>query len=500
MKLSFNPFNDKEYKPSIRQNYFYSLLRTFTGLLFPLITYPYSARILLEVGIGKVNYAYSVIGYFLLFSLFGLPYYGAREVAKVRNNRIELTRLVHELAFINIIVMLLVYIAFFIVISLLPGLYKERSLFIVTSLAIILAPMGLEWLFQGLEYFAYITLRTIIFRIAALGLMLLMVKHGEDYVSMAFVTLIATYGGNILNFVYAPKLIGVVPVGNYHPMRHFSPLVTVFLMNLITSLYVNMDILILGATSSMAEVGYYSIALRFDKLCLSMLTSLGSVLTPRLSFLHHELMYDEYQNLVKRTIAFFFFLGFPIIGAIIVFSEPIIRLLAGQRFLPSIPLLRALSPLILIIALSDIIGSKILYTKGKDKIVLLSYIFGAIVGVPLFLILIPQFKGNGAAAATLAAESTVLIVQIIIGKSQIPSGIITRKSLYYPIASAIAAIFSGLLVLIKPFGLWPSFFIGTLVFTILYIISLNLLGETFALVPIKTAFRKMLLYFGERGK
>ena len=57
---------------SLKKNAFYSFLRVFIGLLFPLVTFPYASRILLPEGIGKVNFANSIISYFILLGNLGI--------------------------------------------------------------------------------------------------------------------------------------------------------------------------------------------------------------------------------------------------------------------------------------------------------------------------------------------------------------------------------------------------------------------------------------------
>ncbi|MFQ7372730.1 MAG: oligosaccharide flippase family protein [Phocaeicola vulgatus] len=67
---------------SVKQNYFYSLLNTISGLLFPIVTFPYVARILMADGIGQVNFYLSIINYISMFAGLGIPTYAIREIAR----------------------------------------------------------------------------------------------------------------------------------------------------------------------------------------------------------------------------------------------------------------------------------------------------------------------------------------------------------------------------------------------------------------------------------
>ena len=72
--------------PGIKTNYAYNLINTVSGLLFPLLTFPYAARVLLADGIGQVQFFTSIIAYISLFAGIGIPLYAVREIARVRDD------------------------------------------------------------------------------------------------------------------------------------------------------------------------------------------------------------------------------------------------------------------------------------------------------------------------------------------------------------------------------------------------------------------------------
>ena len=98
---------------SLKLNFIMNAILTMSQFIFPLITFPYISRILLPAGTGKVSFATSVISYFALFAQLGIPTYGIRACAKVRDNKKELTRTVQELFIINVVMSLAVYAVFF---------------------------------------------------------------------------------------------------------------------------------------------------------------------------------------------------------------------------------------------------------------------------------------------------------------------------------------------------------------------------------------------------
>lgn len=119
---------------SLKLNFIMNAILTMSQFIFPLITFPYISRILLPAGTGKVSFATSVISYFALFAQLGIPTYGIRACAKVRDNKKELTRTVQELFIINVVMSLAVYAIFFVALHTVPRLEQDKTLFLIVDM------------------------------------------------------------------------------------------------------------------------------------------------------------------------------------------------------------------------------------------------------------------------------------------------------------------------------------------------------------------------------
>ena len=86
---------------SIKMNFIMNALLTMSAFIFPLITFPYVSTILTPTRYGTVQFATSVISYFNMFAQLGIPTYGIRAVAQVRDDKEKLSRTVQELFLIN---------------------------------------------------------------------------------------------------------------------------------------------------------------------------------------------------------------------------------------------------------------------------------------------------------------------------------------------------------------------------------------------------------------
>ena len=122
---------------SLKLNFVMNAILTMSQFIFPLITFPYVSRILLPIGTGKVSFATSIVSYFTLFAQLGIPTYGIRACAKVRDDREELSKMVQELLIINLVMSALSYAVYFAAIYYVPRFRQDKELFLIIGLTIL---------------------------------------------------------------------------------------------------------------------------------------------------------------------------------------------------------------------------------------------------------------------------------------------------------------------------------------------------------------------------
>ena len=231
---------------------------TMSSFIFPLITFPYVSRVLLPAGTGKVSMATSVITYFSMFAQLGIPTYGIRACAKVRDDRNELSKVAQELLLINIIMSIISYVVLFVLLFSVPKFRCEKELYVVLSFSIILTAIGMEWLYKALEQYTYITVRSVIFKFIALIGMFFLIHKQTDYIVYGGITIFAASASNILNLINAHKYIYLKPIGNYNFRRHLKPVLVFFAMSCATVIYTNLDTVMLGFMATDTDVVYYN--------------------------------------------------------------------------------------------------------------------------------------------------------------------------------------------------------------------------------------------------
>lgn len=423
---------------SLKKNFCMNAILTMSQFIFPLITFPYVSRILLAEGTGKVSLATSIISYFAMFAQLGIPTYGIRACAQVRNDKKKLSKTAQEIFIINIIMSILAYIVFFIALCNVPRLKDEKTLLIIVSATIFFNAIGMEWLYKALEQYTYITIRSVIFKFIALIAMFLLIHQQSDYIIYGAISIFASSASNIFNFFNVHKYISLRPVGEYNFKQHLKAVSVFFALSCAATIYVNLDTVMLGFMKTNVDVGYYNAAVKIKTILVSIVTSLGTVLLPRASYYVEHGLKEDFYRITKKAINFVFLVATPLMLYFMFFAKEGIFFLSGNTYGGAIVPMQIIMPTLFFIGLTNIMGMQILVPLGKENIVLYSEIVGAVVDLAINYILIPKYASAGAAIGTLVAEIAVWIVQYIYLRKQIKDA---YKNVRYGIL--ILALFLG---------------------------------------------------------
>ena len=421
---------------SIRKNFIMNSILTMSSFIFPMITFPYVSRILGPENYGRVGMATSLVSYFAMFAQLGIPTYGIRICAQMRDDKEALTRTVHELLTINLVMTAISYAAFFAAIIFVPRLREDRLLYTVVSVTMIFRAIGMEWLYKGLERYTYITLRSLAFKLIAFGLLFLLVRTSDDYVIYGGITVFAATASGILNFINARKIISMRPVGGYNYRRHFRAVGVFFAMACATTVYTHLDTLMLGFMTTNTDVGYYNAAVRVKTILVSIVTSLGAVLLPRASYYIEHKEMAAFRRISRKALNFIAIAATPLAWYFILFASEGIGFLSGNAYKPAVLPMQIIMPTLFLIGMTNIMGIQILVPLGREKVVLHSEIAGAVTDAVLNFLLIPSMRSAGAAIGTLAAETVVLIWQYVALREELKGAL--RRIRWLSIAAAIA--------------------------------------------------------------
>lgn len=477
--------------PSVRKNFIMNFILTISNFIFPLITLPYVSRVLQAEGVGAVVFVSSNVSYFAMLAMLGIPTYGIRACAKIREDKEKLSKTVQEILLINLVMTVIALIALAVTVLMVDQFYQYKELYLILSTSLVFNMLGVDWLYRALEQYSYITIRSIVFKFLSVLLLLLFVKSKEDYITYGAITVFAGVGSNVMNLINLRKLISLKPAKDLQMSQHLRPILTFFMLTVSTTIYLNVDTTFLGFIKGEEAVGYYAAAVKVKQILVSVVTSLGAVLLPRLSFYHEQGLVEEFERLTRKAFNFVFVLALPLVIYFTLLAKQSILFLSGEDFLPAVLPMQLIMPTVLCIGLSNLMGIQILVPTNREKLVVLSTIIGAIVDLLINLVVIPKFGASGAAFAGSVAEFTVAFVQLYILKDLVFP--ILRKLQFTKMFAAIfaASLLTIALLSVTSQGLFISLVLTSLVFFGTYGLILLALKEPFVTQFLQSIRSKM---------
>ena len=443
---------------SIKANYLFNLINSASQLLFPLITFPYASRIMMADGIGQVNFFQSIISYISLFTCLGIPMYAIREVAKVRDNPEKMTRITVEILLLHAFLTLLGYMAVAVICLTVTKVQTDIPLFLLA-------------------------IRGMVVKTISVILLFLLVKSKEDILWYGAYSVLGVLGGNIFNFVRLRKYLhkDMIEFRALHPFSHLKPAIHIFAFNVIVSIYLQLNNVLLGFMKDAEAVGYFTAATKILVITMSLSSSLGAVIMPRTSNLIAENKMDEFKVLIQKSYDFILALAMPLTVGLIFTSPSVILLLSGESFAPAILTSQIVALNILMVGISGVMGLQVLYPMGRINIVILCTFIGAVVNVVLNVLLIPVYGHNGTAVAYMLAEVAVTVSMFIIGRRYIPIQFFKKEHLHYVLGSVVMG---GCLCLISLLHLNSiatlllMIIVGVFVYAIILLCLRNFIGMT----------------------
>lgn len=463
---------------SLKGNIILNALNTITGIIFPVITFPYAARVLMPEGIGAVNFLNSIVNYLILLTSLGIPMYAVREIAKAKNDRRTRDMIATEILILSSILCILGYIGVWILATFVPQIKEQAPLFFILSLSILFTALGANWFYQGIEDFKFITIRAIIIRSLSAAALFIFVKNQSDILIYGIITVGSTVGNNIINFFHLRKHLYISDLSpkELRLLRHIKPMLQIFLLNIISSLYLNLNSVMLGFMTGDAQVGYFAAGTKISNIVITLIASATTVMIPRASNLIQEGQKEKFSSLINKMIDLTCFFAYPLTIGLMVLAVPATLVFCGNEYSESIPVLLFNSPLILIISFTGIMAHQTLYPMGKVKLVIYSVAAGALANIICNIFLIPLFGSTGTAIATLVTETAVFVSLIAWGKKLYPFSTLQFFQPKYFIASVLM----GVVVyttLSLPIENWLKLCIGTFTGSLVYITGLYLFKD-----------------------
>lgn len=423
-------------KKSVRRNYIYSTIYQVLALITPLITMPYVSRVLRPDGIGIHSFAGSIVNYFTLFASMGIASYGRREISYYQDNRAKRTQIFWNLeclAAINITVCMTIYLVMMFLIS--PANFV---IYLILSVNILNVGLSIIWFYSGIEDFGKITVKNIAVKVVHVVFIFTFVKTKSDLPLYVFSAVFFPVLGNLVLLSFLPKYIDKPNLKSINPFHDFKIIWMLFIPSIAIEVYTVLDKTMIGLlTAGTFENGYYEQALKVARITLTLITSLGTVVGPRVGYLFFNGKKDEIPYYVYTSYRFVWCLGIPLCLGLIGISNNFVPWFFGRGFEKVASLIKISSLLILAVGINSTTASQYLIPTKRHNIFTIAVIIGAAVNFTMNIFFIRMFQSYGAIVASVIAETVIALVEIYIVREEISLAKIIACGKNYYIAGII---------------------------------------------------------------
>ncbi len=393
---------------SIRKNFGYNLLLTACNYIFPLIIFPYVTRVLGLSNIGICDYVDSIIQYFILFSMLGVGSLGVREIARCKDDLERRSTVFSTLITVNSILTLASIAVLVLCANHVPRFFPYKPFLMVGISKLLFQVFVVDWFYQGLQEFRYITIRSIAIRCIYVIAIFLFVHSETDTLKYYMLTCLITFFNAVCNWSYSYRFCKF----RFRRIRldlFLTPILVFGYYRILTSLYTTFNTFFLGYVQGDAEVGCFATAAKINTLIMAVFTALTTVLVPKVAQLIDDRDDVRLREIADKTFSLIYIASVPVIVFGVIFAPEIIRLIAGAGFEGAVTPFRIVIFLILVIGLEQIVIQQFLMASVDTRSIALVSTVGAVVGLSMNFILTPRIASVGSAIAWGCSELAVLV-------------------------------------------------------------------------------------------
>lgn len=473
--------NQLKQTHSVKFNAVMNTLLTASSMLVSVITVPYVTRVLSVKGYGDVTFAQNVSQWLSAMCLIGVPTYGLRECARVRDDPREMARVVRELLVIITIFTAVVLAGFGVSILIVPRFRQIAALMWVFLVSTLLLSYGVEWFFQAIEQYKYITIRSMVFKMLSLVAMLVFVRGEDDYLAYGVILALVVCGNNVLNLARMLRMVSFSGLGPMRIGRHLKPLASYAALSIASSVYLAFDSILLGMLSpSNVQVGLYQLASKLKGICFSVINAIIGVLIPRLSY-YAKRDPEKYGALLRRGWGFLLNLCLGIALYLLVYAYPLVVLISSEKYADAVLPVRIIGLVNLLSCMSYFFGLCILSPLDQESKLARANLTGAPISLVCNLLLDGTFGATGAAISVCLAELVIFLMQLHdcwpVLREHIDASDVLRTFMSHIMAAAVAFAtgmpLAGLNVAIQVIA-------GFAVYSVVWLVAALITGETTA--------------------
>ncbi|MEH7356563.1 oligosaccharide flippase family protein [Neobacillus drentensis] len=468
-------------------NYLYTVIYQLLLLLTPFVMTPYVSRVLKPQGIGTDADVLSIVQLFLVFAILSIPMYGSRQIA-TKQSLEDRSKEFWSIYFVQLFISIITLVFFLLFIL---TVKENKQLFFIHIFTLLATTIDVSWYFIGKEQIKSVTTRNIIVRLASIVLIFTLVKDAADLPYYIMINAVTLFVGQLIMWIPLLKEISFQRIAFGDIKVHIGPIISLFLPQIMIQVYTLVNRIVLGRVSGEIEVGFYSQADKVVRIALGFITSLGSVLLPRMASEFSQGNIESMKKYIKYALQFVLLITLPMTLGLMGIAPNFVTWFLGNEFNAVIQLLIIMSPVIFFVGLANIFGIQILVSTNQQNKYAVAITIGAVLSLITNIIFVSHFASTASALALLVAEAAGAMIQMYFARKYFEFKSFTGMFLKYLVLSTL--VFFSVSAVDKYIDISPLLvtFIQLFIGVCIYLAGLILVKDSLIMTIINTVKGKV---------
>ncbi len=370
--------------------------------LIPLLLIPFVTGVLGNELFGRVSYAQNIITYLTLLVNYGFEYSATRQISIAatlgdKDRLPETRRIFWSVMRAKGWLLLISFLILACLPLFVPRVEADFRLYLYTALINVGFVLFPTWFLQGIQQMHKMALVNFLIKLIGAVLVLALLREAAQY--RIYPLLLSVSG-----------IVTGIGGDRQSVRRELKDGMPIFLNNLFVALYTTANMTILGIYADDAAIGHYSGALRLiTAVNMCVIMPVSTALFPEMSRRFAENSQAGWQ-FFRQTLLL---ASIPALIASILtwlLATPLVHLMLHGDFEASIPLLRWMAPIPLLVMVATLFTVQGLYGSGLQRFAPWVGLTLAILCVSLNIILIPRVGTIGAVWSWLIAEAAEILI------------------------------------------------------------------------------------------
>ena len=424
---------------SVKKNLLYQSSYQLLSLVLPFITAPYIARVLGTAGTGIYSYANSVMYVFLMVANLGISNYGNREIASCIDDNEKLSAKFWGIYYCHAFITFLCIISYCIYVPLFVKSFKDA--FLWQSFQLIATLFDITWFFAGIQRFKITVIRNFVIRAFTVCAIFIFIKSSDDVWKYLLILSFGNFIGQIVVWSQLKQYVHFVRFNLKNVLVHLKPMLILFVPIIAMSIYRYMDKVMIPELSDVSELGLYENSEKIVSLPLSLITTIGVVLLPKMSNIVSKGDVKETNKYFNVAMKYSLILALGLTAGLAGVSPVFAPVFFGDEFRKCGELIPLLAITVVLLTVSNSIRAQYLIPNKLEHVFIIAAFSGAFINLVINFLLIPKYGSKGAVIATIVTECIVSVIHIGFTIKKIQFRTIFINSVPFIIPSVIMLVF-----------------------------------------------------------